>query len=291
MRASAHNPDKMPTFVVVLLWLAILLPVGALAGPALVTSTSGKVEVVTGDKAEAAPAAPFAVQETQSLRLAAGASALVLNQGSAQQLTGPTEVKISSMGSAGEAKGNEQSSLASLLQKDTYTARVGATRGGVGTVLLRPAPDSTLVQLRSIQWHSEGGPMTVEIHEMMTLFESVWSGTGTGRVVYDGGPLEPGEYAVHLDGKYLPFVVASAKEKAASAAALAEVSTHATALEKSGVSDRAALLSLPAAIYMQARMPTEALYLVDAALEQKPQDPGLLKLRTDLEKKAGVQRP
>ena len=291
LNQAIRRTDRTPAYIGSLLWLTLWLPAAALAGPSLVTTASGKVEIFTSDKPKAAPTAPFAVQANQSLRLAAGATVLVLSQGSAQQIMGPAVVEISSLAGASAAKTSQQSTIARLLEKKTYTGRVGATRGGTGTGLLRPVPDSTLVQLRSIQWHSGNGPMTVEIHEMMTLFESIWSGTGTGSAVYDGHPLRPGEYAVLLDGKYLPFVVASAEEQAEITEAITEVSAYAVALEKSGVTDGAALLSLPAALYLQAGMPTEALYLVDAALKQKPQDPGLLKLRGSLEKRSGLQRP
>jgi len=286
-RCAAH---KLLVLFGYLSCLLSLLPAVALAGPALVTSASGQVEVITAGKAAAASSPPFAVQGDQVLRLAEGASVLILNQGSAQQLKGPAEVKVSSLASAGAAKGSAQSALSSLLQKDASTARVGGTRGVADKYLLRPVESSPLLKLRSIQWPATGTSTMVAVLEMMTNDEVVWSGTGDGEVSYDGEPLPPGEYAVYVEGKYHPFTVASAAEQAASVEALAEVSHYAAALEKSGFSDQAALLSLPVAVYLQAGMPTEALYLVDAALKKQPGDPGLLELRSAIENKVGIQR-
>ena len=180
--------------------------------------------------------------------------------------------------------------MLAVLEKEAYTGRVGATRGGGGVELLRPVPNASLLALQDIVWEGDEGAQRVEVHDMTLTFDVVWAGTGAGRVTYDGPSLAAGEYAVKLGDQFVSFSVAEKSASAQVRGAVDEAKAAVDALRATGVEHRATLMSVAAGIYTHAGMPTEALYLVDAALSDAPNDADLLALRKAIESRSGVLR-
>lgn len=266
------------TLALIVLWCSA----PALAAPALVTTTRGGVEI-TG--ADAAPAAPFVLEEAQALVLGEGALAVLLHEGDARQFTGPRRVTHADLGTRGdEAPSEGVDVLQELLTREVSTAPVGASRGTVER-LVRPVPGSAVLAPADLRWECSGcGAVAVKVVDLLSG-KVLWSGTGEGRAVYDGPRLEAGPYSVQLQGRDYAFTVVEPERRARIEAAAGMARSAAAGLEGA---DPAARASVEASVYLQAGLPTDALYVVDRALAQRPADPALKALRASLEARAGL---
>ena len=259
--------------------LALLSPAFsplAYAGDAsLVTTTKGSISLVTAAGRSPAPPAPFVLTTGQSLDLAVGATVVLLHEGVAFSLVGPKQVDADGLqapetNAAGPA-------LGAILARKVSQARPGASRG---PKLLRPVAGAPLVALGDVRWACAPCTDTPVTLLSRTAAEPVWSGHGAGSTRYDGQPLWPGEYSLQIGGDSYNFRVVDDAERLGVAAAL-DVTPPPGA-------DPVTLATIPAAIWSQAGMPTEALYLLDRARASYPDDPELLRLTTELESRAGI---
>ena len=167
--------------------------------------------------------------------------------------------------------------------RKTSVSAVGATRGGGAFSLERPIEGTRLSQLKSIQWAcGDCGQQTVEVIELES-FEAVWEGTGSRKIGCDGLKLQPGEYAVKLDGQYLAFTVVPESEASEAKAAVSQAMSFASDL------DLVSRSAIGASIWWQAGMPTDAFYVLDKALVQEPGNADLNRLLNEYQQK--LQRP
>lgn len=255
---------------------ALLTPTALAGGASLVTTTKGGITLVTPSGRAPAPAAPFVLTSGQSLDLAAGATVVLLHEGVAFALVGPKQVdpdglRVPETNAAGPA-------LGAILTRKVTQARPGASRG---PKLLRPVAGAPLVTLGDVRWACAPCVDTPVTLLSRTAAEPVWTGHGAGSTRYDGQPLWPGEYSLQIGGDLYNFRVVEDSEHIAVAAALdvtPPADTH-----------PATLATIPAAIWSQAGMPTEALYLLDRARAAYPEDAELLRLTTELETRAGIR--
>jgi hypothetical protein len=268
--------------------IALLAPAqAAAASPAMVTTARGTVQLVTGEETRDAPAPPFLLEEGQSLSLDEGALVVVLFEGSATQLSGPASVDHASLKQPLSATRAGVDVLDELLARRVSTAATGASRGVGDIHLVRPVPGSTVIAPIAIAWRCEGcGPQKIEVHDLLEG-QSVWSGTGTDTVAYAGPALAPGAYSVVLAGRDHAFTVVEADQRARAEQAVGAAREAAKEMA-AGVADAAAQTSVVASVFLQAGLPSEALYTIDAALEAHPDDAALVELREAFEAKAGL---
>ncbi len=254
----------------------ILLLAAALAGPAMVTAIKGEVSL--GD--EAAPPAPFLLAEDQTLQVAAGATVVVIYDGAATQITGPTALTVGDLQGAVAADGEELGVLEDILERTTTVGSVGASRM-VGDVSLdRPLAGGTVIQPGLIRWSCTCGDQEVQIRVDDRV---LWSAEGKGSVRYDGSRLEPGTYALLVGPNEFSFRVASAPQIAEVEAAVAAAKAATASL------DPAAATSVVSSVYLQAGMPGESLRLVDEAIAASPEDADLEALLVSLETQLGLR--
>ena len=192
----------------------------------------------------------------------------MLSQGSAEQIVGPKTFGTGEQVGTSDAA-PDQNALSSVMGRQSSTSTVGATRGAGGFSLLRPVEGSALTQLGSIRWQCSGcEDQDIELIALET-FEPIWSGSGALDLGYDGDPLEPGEYAIKVEDRYLAFTVVTPDE----ASKVGEAAQQARGLAKDlKLADQVAV---EAAVWSHAGMSTEALYAVDRALAEHPGDPAL----------------
>lgn len=251
------------------------LVANAFAGPALVTAARGDISVVAGD-AESSPAAPYVLDESHALRVPAGATAVVLFEGRAVQITGPALVRIGDLEGAGAVTGQDPNVLAELVRRGSSAKPVGATRAG-GTSLSRPIAGDKVARVQSIAWSCEDcGEQTVTLTSFLDD-EVVWTGQGADRVAYDGPALEPGPYALSVGGSEFSFRVEdpSQVEAAREAGGALPGDPILDAMVQSGV--------LAAGGYW-----SEALWTLDAAIEEHGPEADLVSLRQSFEARAGL---
>ncbi|MFT7520469.1 MAG: hypothetical protein ACI9MC_002618 [Kiritimatiellia bacterium] len=270
-----------------LITCATALATPTLAAPALVTLSKGSVQI----EGKVAPKAPFTLQEGQQLELAEGASIVVLFEGTATRLHGPATVgqdqlKRASIG----GNGASSSALEKLLSRKVSVARAGASRGD-GLQLVRPVPGGTVLNARSVQWRcSDCGEQQVQVYDFMAD-KVVWTGSGEGSVEYSGPTLSPGAYLANVGGRDFSFTVANKETRERAELAQKAASAAVASLESQGVNDVAELISIPASIYVEAGLTSDALWMVDAAVVQHPNATDLITLRADYERRAGLYVP
>lgn len=255
-----------------------LLLSAALAGPAMITASKGAVSLEGSD----APPAPFLLNEGQALKIAEGATVVVLYEGAATQIKGPATLSVGDLTGAKAADGDELALLGDLMTRTTSVGSVGATRAVGGLSLERPLAGSVVVQPSEIRWSCTAcGEQQVEIISFLDD-EVVWTGKGTGHVAYDGPALQPGPYAVTVGGNEFAFKVAKT----------ADVKQVETAIEAARGAveglELAAATSVISAVYLQANMPNEALRIVDEAVASEPDNEDLKALQGSLEKRLGL---
>ena len=245
------------------------------AGPALVTAARGDIAVVAGD-AESKPAAPYVLDAEHALRVPAGATAVVLFEGRAVQITGPALVRIGDLEGAGAVTGQDPSVLADLVTRGSSAKPVGATRSG-GTSLARPVAGDKVAQVQSIAWTCQDcGEQEVTLSSFLDD-EVVWTAKGADRVAYDGPALEPGPYALSIGGSEFSFRVEDPASVEAARKAGGELPGDPIldAMVESGV--------LAAGGYW-----SEALWTLDAAIEEHGDEADLVSLRRSFEARAGL---
>lgn len=269
--------------------VSLLLAVPALAGDAvaLVTLASGTVTL----DGEAVPAAPFVLPAGKGLNLADGASVVVLHEGTATRLRGPRTVSLSDLNapSTGASERRRQA-LGAVLSRDVSFTKAGASRGGE-LQLVRPLPGGTVLAPRDIRWTCDGcGAQQVEVYAFLAD-EVVWTGQGAGAVAYAGPALDPGPYLVRIGAREFSFTVADKQTAARVNQARAAADEAREGLKSQGVEDVAALVSIPAGVYLRAGLPSEALSLIDQAIAEHPGNESLTVLRSHYERQAGLPQP
>lgn len=266
--------------------LGLLLPTFASAGDiALVTLSSG--EVRAGDAAS--PAAPFVLEPGKPLTLAEGASVVVLFDGNASRFRGPRDLSLDDL-SVDQAKRANASALAAVLSRDVSFAKAGASRGGE-VQLTRPLPGGTVVAPQDIRWSCDAcGEQSVEIYAFLED-KTVWTGKGDGMASYAGPPLAAGPYLVRIGSREFSFTVADQATRERVNLARAAADTASEDLKSQGVADAAALVSIPAGVYLRSGLPSEALWLIDDAIAEHPKDAALQELRASYERQAGLAQP
>ncbi len=269
--------------------LASLSLSSARASPALVTTTRGSVELVRQGESVPAPTPPFILEDGASLNLGDEALVVVLFEGSATQLHGPREVGQDDLKTREAAPATRTSTLDSLLTARTQLSRAGASRaGGSQMHLTRPVPGAQVVAIPYIAWRCDVCPPTqVSVYDLRNDVD-VWTGEGTSQITYDGPALTPGAYLLALGDRDHAFTVV-ATEDSQRLTSLVEAASQASD-ELVGVgADIAARTSIIAAVYLQSGFPSEALYTIDKAVIQHPQDQALQSLRASFELRAGLQ--
>ena len=270
--------------------LACLAPIPAWAGAVLVTTVKGDVQLVDQGAHSTVPTPPFVLGTNQSLAVGAGGIVVLLHDGDATQVQGPTTIDSASLKVRSSASMATPGVLDELINRQASSARAGATRSGpTDLVVSRPLPGTAVVGLHEIRWACTCDPQTVSVYDFSTG-EVVWTKQASGHVNYDGPALHPGAWSVNLGGHDFMFVVLSADEQKRVESARSVADSAAAKLKASGVSDPASLVALPAGIYAQADLPSDALWLVDQALVAHPGNADLLKLEDDYVKRAG-QKP
>lgn len=265
--------------------LAVALSVTpALAGaPALVTLAQGAVTLPDGTT----PSAPFVLAEGQALTLADGATVVVLHEGTATRLRGPAEISTADLNAPAAGGGKARGALDAVLTRHVSFAKAGASRGDA-IHLVRPVPGGTVVAPHRIAWRCDAcGNQPVEVFDFMGD-KTVWTGTGDGSVAYGGPTLGPGAYLVKVGTHEFSFTVAPTEEQERVKLARDAADAAVKGLEGQGVRDATALVSIPAGVYLQAGLASEALWLVDEALDAHPGDAALVDLKTTYERHAGV---
>lgn len=272
-------------------WLSLatlLAAAPAMAGDsALVTLASGEVKLGSA----AAPSAPFVLDDGQALTLAEGASVVVLHQGTATRLRGPRAVALSDLAAPSVgSKASSRGALTAVLSRDVSFAKAGASRGGDLT-LIRPIPGGEIVAPKHFSWECGGcDPQTVTLTPLMGD-DPVWTGTGTTSATYDGPALAPGPYLLRVGPREFALTVVDQARKRAIDDAIAQASAVTADLEAQGVSDAAALASIPATVYLRAGVPSEALWTLDAAVSASPDDAALQALHRSYEERLGLREP
>ncbi|MBW2254695.1 MAG: hypothetical protein JRI25_08880 [Deltaproteobacteria bacterium] len=286
--SQAPVVSSFSTMFRIALAIALLASVeAAAASPAMVTTARGPVQLVTADEAHEAPPPPFLLEEGQSLTLGEGALVVVLFEGSATQVAGPTSVNHTSLKPPQQTTRAGVDVLDELLARRVSTAATGASRGVGDIRLVRPVPGSTVIAPVSIAWRCDGcSAQEVQIHDLLEG-RTVWSGTGTDAVQYAGPALGPGAYAVVLDGRDYAFTVVEPEERVRAEQAVGAAREAAKEMVAGGA-DIAAHTSVVASVFLQAGLPTEALYAIDLAVEAHPDDASLAELRATFEARAGL---
>ncbi len=256
------------------------------AAPAVITTARGSVKLVAGGQPTELPSTPFVLEAGQSLQVADGAMVVILYQGSAKKIIGPESVDLSQLGGDAEAGGEGVGALNNLFTRQISMKRAGASRAAGDIQLVRPVAGSKLFSPRAIRWScTDCEEIELSLYDFQAD-EVVWTGKGKGEAAYDGPALHPGAYYLTVAGRDHLVTVPPMEERA-------EVDLAISVVEEAGGSidgaTPAELVALPASVYLQAGMVTEALYAIDAALETHPNDPDLQELRTEYETWAGLQ--
>lgn len=248
----------------------------AAASPALVSAARGDVAVVAGDQ-ESSLAAPYVLDEAHALRVPAGATAVVLFEGRAVQITGPALVKVGDLEGAGAVTGQDPSVLADLVTRGASAKPAGATRAG-GTSLSRPVAGDKVARVQSIAWTCDDcGEQEVSLSSFMDD-EPLWSAKGTSSVDYDGPALDPGPYALSIGGTEFSFRVEDPSDVDSAKAIAAG----------SGVEDPVLAAMVEAGVLAQSGHWSEALWTLDTALSVHGGDE-LEALRREVEARAGLR--
>lgn len=273
----------------IVIFFASLSTSTAWAAPALVTTTRGVVELMQEGESGPAPAPPFILEDGASLTLAEDALVVILYEGSATQLHGPREVGQDDLKTREAVPAVRSSTLETLLTARTQTSRAGASRsGGSNLHLTRPIPGARVVSIPYIAWSCDTCPNTqVSLYDLRNDVE-VWSGAGSGQVVYDGPTLATGAYLLALGDREHAFTVVASEESERLARLVQAASEASDELVGAGA-DVAAQTSIVAAVYLQSGFPSEALYTIDHALVQYPEDDTLKALKASFELRAGLQ--
>lgn len=266
------------------MWLAVLGFLGsAFAAPAMVTTTNGEVKLVQEGKTDMAPATPFLLHDGMELKLGEGAQAVLLFNGTAKRLVGPTSASTSDVegGKAVSGAGKDGSMLDELLSVQHSQAVAGAHRGGVE--LKRPVPGGDLLALKEIRWSCEKcGEQTVELVDFLEG-ETVWSGKGTGSVMYDGPALTGDSYQIAVGDERFTVYVAGDGKKQKLAQAKEAAKGPIAMLEKGD--DKVGATSVLTGLYAHIGLESEALYLVDARMAEHPGEAGYAAIRDGLEQR------
>lgn len=265
------------------LFLAVLPSIALASTPAMVTATTGEVKLVGNGQTEASPDAPFLLKDDQKLEIAEGAAAVLLFEGGATRVTGPATTTVASLsgGSAVKGAGSGASTLDGLLSVKSSMARAGAHRGGIN--LVRPVPGGDVLKVKEIRWACDCGEQTVDIVDFIEG-ETVWTGKGTGSVVYDGPELSADSYQIAVGDEHFTVYRANGDKRKQFIAAQQTASTPMDAMVASG--DLAGGVSLLTGLYSHLGLDSEALYLVDGMIAKHPDDGGLVALRSSIEKRA-----
>lgn len=261
-------------------------PTLALAGaPALVTTARGAVQVLAGDAAHEAPTPPFVLEDGQKLKLADGALVVVLFEGHATQIEGPASVDQGAFKAQASQPVEGVDVLDEILGRHVSTAPAGASRGGGDVFLVRPVPGSALTALHTVTWRCAAcGNEQVTVSNLLTG-DKVWSGAAKGSIAYGGPPLGAGAYAVTLGGPDFAFTVIDDSRRTAATRAAEAARTAGAAMNNA---DEAARTSVEASVWLQAGLPTDALYVIDRARAAHPDDKGLETLQETFERRAGL---
>lgn len=270
-------------------WITLLLlcAAPALAGsPAMVTTVQGEVALVEGEDRAEAPSPPFLLEDDRTLALGEGALVVVLYQGHATQIAGPATVDRASLAPREGERVADADVLDDLLGRHTSTAPTGASRGVGDLKLVRPVPGSPVLDAPTIAWRCDDcGPQQVQVVDLLAG-ETLWTSEGHGSLAYDGPDLPPGAYSVVIAGRDHAFTVAEADRREQVRAAAKAARRAADDLPAdAGPAMRTAVV---ASVYLQAGLPTEALYVIDAALAEHPDDERLKALREAFEARAGL---
>ncbi len=266
----------------------LICSLAAAAAPAMVTTTRGQVDIVRDEGSHTAPPPPFLLEEGDRLTLADGALVVVLFEGAATQLLGPREVAQGDFKTREATARHSAAALDSLLVRSVVSSRAGASRGaGDGVHLVRPVPGSKVLEIPYVSFRcGDCGDENVVLYDFRNDAE-VWTAAGTGPIPYSGPELDPGAYLLGLGDRDHAITVVGPEERAEVEALLTAVRAAEQDLVGDGA-DQAASTSLVASVYLQAGYPSEALYVIDAALALSPDDAALRELRDTFELRAGI---
>ena len=245
------------------------------AAPLLVTRTTGAVTIQKDGTSSAAPGTTFALLDGQTLQLAEGATATVVSSGRAEQIVGPKTVSTDTSIGSDDVAGHE-SNLDSIIKRQNSAANVGATRNQADLHVTHPIPDSRIHRLSSIQWDCKD--CSVEKVELVQMkgFTPVWDTTvskSTRKTDYRGANLEPGEYAIKINGDYYGFEVISTAESATVESALLEARRLS---KKLSTTDK---IAIEVGILWQYGLWSDALQTLNQALIDNPKDTDLIGLK------------
>jgi len=260
-----------------------LLLQSALAAPAMVTTTNGEVSLVEDGKSAAAPATPFLLKDGMELKLGTGAQAVVLYNGTAKRLVGPTTASTLTVegGKAVSGMGKSGSMLDELLAVQHSQAKAGAHRGGVA--MMRPVPGGDVLALQEIRWTCEDcGEQKVEVVDFLEG-TTVWSGAGTGSVVYDGPTLKGVSYQIAVGDERFTIYIAGDEKREKLDKVKAAMKQPIEMLEASN--DVVGSYSVFTEIYTHIGLETDALYMVDERLATEPGNEGYVAIRDQLEQR------
>lgn len=258
----------------VALWIA-----SASAAPAMVTTTQGEVSIAG---AGPAPAAPFLLDDGMELKLADGAQVVVLCDGTAKRLTGPSTLTRAQLtgGKAVSGAGKATSLLDDLLSVQHSQASAGAHRGGV--VLTRPLAGGDVLGLQEIRWRCGAcGEQTVEVVDFLEG-ETVWSGKGTGSVRYTGPDLAADSYQIAVGGERFTVYRANDGKRANLERAREAAAGPMASLKAEG--DAVGEASVLTGLYVHIGLESDALWMADALAAKHPGDAGFAALVAGLER-------
>lgn len=263
----------------------VSIPVWAHAGnPAVVTTVRGDVSLSSGD--ELAPP-PALIPQGQTLTVGAGATVVLLWQGSALKFDGPCEIDPAALQAPEDGRSDQASALQGLLTRQSSTSRPAASRAAATVSLQRPIAGLPLLELGAVRWTCDAcGELEVVVEDAREE-TVVWSSSGEGELLYDGPALKPGSYYLRLGGVDHLFRVAPADQAAEVQGALTAASAVAATLPDA---DPAARVGIATAALLHEGLYTDALYRLDQALAEQPQDALLLELLADYETRAGLRR-
>jgi hypothetical protein len=193
-------------------------------------------------------------------------------------------------GLKGEMAGRASSgALNSLFDREVSNSRTARSRAG-DVVVTRPVPGSAVLHPSTISWRCApacDGEQELEIYNFRED-ETVWTGSGSSGLLYDGPALKPGSYLLKVGPGSFSFTVPKKAEREMIDSAKEEAERGVKALKAQGVTDPAALTEVVVAIYWQAGLSSEALYHIDRAIATHPNDEQLQQLRRQYEARAGL---
>lgn len=246
-------------------------PMRAHAEP-VVTMTRGDVAIVASDRTSPAPSGCFRLNYGQALRLGDGGVAFVMDGATRTRLEGPRTWVATAPAQTGSV---QSAALTGILQRQTSSAKVGATRGeGRAPRMQRPRDGSREVALTRVEWSCDAcGPQNVTLTNA-TMTQVLWRSTADSAVGYSGPLLEPGDYLVQVGQGYHTFHVAVPAEVDGVRSAIAD------ALAASDTVSFVERLSIEAAIWTLAGFHGQANDVLGAALKEHPDDPAVRALHT-----------